>query len=453
VKVLVIAKNMTIYTKDTESEAKAKVAKQTGISVEELEALASFGSGKKLPIPEKWIYKQLKYIGTAVEDCCVQLRKMNTQAVISFAVQSPSIPMGPLADIIEDPFTLVMAVAIESESVEAKPDVPFSTPVENTKGLTEDPNAPLGCVFVDIFGAKDLGNAKMKELVEIISPYVKVTTVGPPGTPQNFPGLKTKSLSDTFNPVWNERLRIPAPNGKLPATIMIKVRTVRAMSGDEDLAFIEISPQNLVHGPMAQQGFPLTRGNAINPNTQIFLAFSYDAQARPWRLTAKASSDSGILKKFTQGASSLRKNVLRDCTKWLVLATRLGTVGFKQRDWVGGVVSSISMGVIRMSCYSSGEMIVPDAVVKAEEQNSFVKTLKKAIVKVYGVIEIACYECKRQKQEGSIGIGLSVAIPGVPIIDPSMTMIFDIVTSYVVSKGEAYLKSAAARTIFDGALL
>jgi len=157
------------------------------------------------------------------------------------------------------------------------------------------------------------------------------------------------------------------------------------------------------------------------------------------------------VKKFVQGASQTRKNILREITKWLVLATKLGTDGYKERKWVGGVVSSCQFGVIRLSIYSSGETIieVPDEVLEAEKDNAFCRTLKKAIVKIYDVLEIACLEVQRQKQEGSIGCGLTIQIPALPM-SVTMTQLFDIVTSYVSSKGLAYLNAAGARAIFDG---
>jgi len=104
---------------------------------------------------------------------------------------------------------------------------------------------------------------------------------------------------------------------------------------------------------------------------------------------------------------------------------------------------------VRISCYSSGELIVPEEELKKEAENPLVKVVKKAILKIYDVLEIACMEVQRQKQEGSIGIGTSINLPGFPIT-ALMTMIFDIVTSYVVNKGQAYLKSAGARAVFDG---
>jgi len=256
-----------------------------------------------------------------------------------------------------------------------------------------------------------------------------------------------------MNPVWNERIRIPAPNGKIPDHLSIRIKTGRVLSSNEALGNVDISLIDLsATNPLPQQAYPVTEGEGVNPQTEIWVAVSYDPNARPWEMQKKSKLSSAAslsYKKLTQGTSQSRKNVLREITKWLVISTRLGTDGYKDRKWVGGVVGSCQIGLIRLSVYSTGELIVPDAVIEAEKENSFTKTVKKGISKIYDVLEIACLEVQRQKQEGSIGMGLILSVPGIPMT-VSMTMIFDIVTSYVVSRGLAYLNAAGARVIFDG---
>jgi len=305
---------------------------------------------------------------------------------------------------------------------------------------------------------KNLGNAKMKEVGEILYPYLKISPLESLSASSSSKlEMKTKSRTDTFNPVWNERFRIPAPNGKLPEFINIKLKTGRVLSANETLGSINIPLAGLsATSPIPQTAFSVTEGDGVNPETQIFAALSYAPNEKPWDLPKKSRVGrvgTQSVKKFSQGASQTRKNVLREVTKWLVLATKLGTDGYKERKWIGGVVGSCQMGLIRLSVYSSGESIieVPDSVLEAEKDNAFCKTLKKTILKIYEVLEIACLECQRQKQEGSIGCGLQIAIPGIPL-NVSMIIIFDIVTSYVVTRGMAYLNAAGARAVFDGVI-
>jgi len=201
--------------------------------------------------------------------------------------------------------------------------------------------------------------------------------------------------------------------------------------------------------PIPQTAYPVPCGNGVNPDTKIHVGFSYDAKARPWVLPKKQAAKTTVLKKFTEGAKTTYKSVIREMTKLMVLATRLGTDGYKSRQWVGGCICSVGIGYVKLSVFSAGDLIVPDEELKKEESNPLVKNVKKAISKVYDVLEIACMEVQRQKQKGSIGIATTVVIPGLPV-SASMTMVFDITTSCVVDRAEAYMKSAGACDIFDG---
>jgi len=124
-----------------------------------------------------------------------------------------------------------------------------------------------------------------------------------------------------MNPVWNQRLRIPAPNGAIPPSVHIKIRTGRSLGSDEDLAWIEIPLTDLKPDtPIPQTAFPVPCGTGINPETKIYLGFSYDAKARPWNLPKKQATTTTVVKKFTQGATTTHKSVIRELTKLMVLA-------------------------------------------------------------------------------------------------------------------------------------
>jgi len=348
-----------------------------------------------------------------------------------------------------------MGVASQSNSIQPPPIPDYGNPKENTEGLKEAPNAEPGVLYIDVFGIKDLGSQKMKDNHDILYPFCKIipTDKNEPGSDKGS-GYKTKKLRDTSNPVWNQRIRIPCPNGKIPAFLAVKVKTGRVFSKDETLGKAFISLEGLTEQkPITMHTQGLEGGEGYNENTKITVSVSYNSTDKPFAVPSKGyigGTKSKTVKKFSQAASVGRKNVLRETTKFLLYGTRLGTDGFKKREWIGGCVCSAKLGPLVLTVYSDGARI--DNEVKEEkEDGKILKAIKAGILKLYDAIEIACLEVQRQKQSGSVGTGYTLDLP-LYVTDASMTILFDIVTEYVQTAGARYMKGAMARAHFDGAI-